>query len=166
LYFLLPDLPSATQVVEDLLLARVEARHIHVLARRGIDIGDLPEASVFQKTDLVHGAQVGAVLGALAGVLLGVLLVAYPPGNVSLQLITVLIAALVGAGFGLWSASLAGASVPNSKLTQFQHWIDRGGLLLMVDVRFAKAEGVTEVVLRRHPEAVLGGTDPTIPAFP
>lgn len=39
LYFLLPDLPSATQVVEDLLLARVEARHIHVLARRGSSTG-------------------------------------------------------------------------------------------------------------------------------
>jgi hypothetical protein len=49
LYFLLPDLPSAAQVVEDLSLARVEARHIPVLARRGTDIGDLPEASVFQK---------------------------------------------------------------------------------------------------------------------
>lgn len=36
----------------------------------------------------------------------------------------------------------------------------------MVDVRFATAEAVTEVVLRRHPEAVPGGTDPTIPAFP
>ena len=55
LYFLLPDLGSAKQSVEDLLLARVEARHIHVLGRRGADLGDLPEASVFQKTDLVHG---------------------------------------------------------------------------------------------------------------
>ena len=166
LYFVLPDLPSARQVVEELLLARIEAAHIHVLARRGTDLGDLPEASVFQKTDLIHGAQVGIVLGALGGALLGALLVAYPPGNIDLQQVTILIGAVVGACFGLWSASLVGASVPNSRLAQFRTWIDQGKLLLMVDVPFSKFESVTELVLRRHPEAVPGGVDPTIPAFP
>jgi hypothetical protein len=92
--------------------------------------------------------------------------VAFPPGAASLPPITVVAAAIIGAGFGLWSASLAGASVPNSKLRQFQDWIARGKLLLMVDVRFSKVETVTEVVLRHHPEALPGGTEPTIPAFP
>jgi len=71
LYFLLPDLKSARQVVNELLLARIEARRIHVLAQRGMDLEDLPEASVFQKTDVVHGAQVGVVLGAVGGALTG-----------------------------------------------------------------------------------------------
>lgn len=166
LYFLLPDLASARQSVEDLLLARVEARHIHVLARRGADLGDLPEASVFQKTDLVHGAQTGVVLGAIVGVLLGTLLVAYPPGGTPLQAVTILISAMIGACFGLWSASLAGASVPNSRLRQFQLWIDDGRLLLMVDVPYSQSDTVTELVTTRHPEAIPGGTEPTIPTFP
>ena len=79
LYFLLPDVPRARQVVDELLLARIEARHIHVLARRGTDLQDIPEASVLQKTDVVHGAQVGAVLGALAGLVGGILLVVFRP---------------------------------------------------------------------------------------
>jgi hypothetical protein len=166
LYFLLPDLGSARQVVDEILLARIEARRIHVLARRGMDIGDLPEASVFQKTDLVHGAQTGMVLGACLGALGGALLVAFPPGGFQLQLVTVLIAALLGAAFGIWVSSLVGASVPNSQLTQFDAWIDQGRLLLMVDVPFGQAERITELVTRRHPEAVPGGTEPTIPAFP
>lgn len=166
LYFLLPDLPSARQVVDELLLARIEARHIHILARRGMDIGDLPEASVFQKTDVVHGAQTGMALGACAGALGWALLVAFPPDGFNLQLGTILIAALLGAMFGLWVASLVGASVPNSQLTQFQMWIEHGKLLLMVDVPFGHAERITELVKHRHPEAVPGGIEPTIPAFP
>lgn len=166
LYFLLPDLKSARQVVNELLLARIEARRIHVLAQRGMDLEDLPEASVFQKTDVVHGAQVGVVLGAVGGALTGALLVVFPPGGANLQLVTVLIAALLGALFGFWVASLAGASVPNSRLQQFQGWIEQGKLLLMVDAPAGQADRITELLTRLHPEAVLGGTEPTIPAFP
>jgi hypothetical protein len=166
LYFLLPHLQSARQVVDDLLLARVEVRHIHVLARRGVDIGDLPEASVFQKTDLVHGALMGIVIGGALGTVAGFLLVSFPPGNVQLELVTVLILALAGALFGVWVASLVGATVPNSRLKQFRAWIDQGKLLLMVDVPFTEQERIVEIVRRRHPEAVPGGTEPTIPAFP
>ena len=78
LYFLLPDLASARQVMDDLLLARIEAHRVHVLAPRGFDLEDIPEASVLQKTDVVHGAQVGAMLGAGAGALGGILLVVFP----------------------------------------------------------------------------------------
>ena len=166
LYFVLPDQASARAVVDDLLLARIESRHIHVLARRDTDLQDLPEASVFQKTDIIHGAQVGAVLGALAGTIGGILLVIFPPTGFSLQLVAVLVAALLGALFGVWASSLAGASVPNSKLKRFQPSIEEGRLLLMVDVPFHDCERIAEVVARRHPDVVSGGTEPTIPAFP
>ena len=166
LYFMLPHVHSAKQVVDDLLLARIEARHIHVLAPRDAQIGDLPEASVFQKTDQVHGAQIGTLTGGLLGAVAGALLVTFPPGKMHLQLVTVLVLALVGAVFGLWVASLAGATVPNSRLKQFRVWIDQGKLLLMVDVPFSEQARIVEIVKRRHPEAVPGGSEPTIPAFP
>jgi hypothetical protein len=166
LYFMLPHADSARQVVDDLLLARIEARHIHVLAPRETQLGDLPEASVFQKTDLVHGAQVGALIGGLLGAVAGVLLVTFPPGKMQLELVTVLILAIAGAVFGLWVASLAGATVPNSRLKQFRAWIDQGKLLLMADVPFSQQARIVEIVRRRHPEAIGGGSEPTIPAFP
>src|SRR5439155_682216 len=40
LYWLLPDVESARRTVDDLLLARIEDRHMHVLARRGTDLAD------------------------------------------------------------------------------------------------------------------------------
>ena len=62
LYFLLPDVESARRAADDLLLARVEDRHMHFLARRGTELEELHETGYFIKTDLVLG---GAVLGAL-----------------------------------------------------------------------------------------------------
>jgi len=69
LYFVLPDLPSARKMMDDLLLARIEERHIHFLARPGMPMDGLHEANVLQSTDLVHGAQTGLVIGALLGVI-------------------------------------------------------------------------------------------------
>ena len=65
LYFLLPDLESARRTADDLLLARVDDRHMRFLARRGSDLGDLHEANYLQKTDMTHGASVGFALGGL-----------------------------------------------------------------------------------------------------
>src|SRR5215831_13222123 len=48
LYFLLPDLGSAIQTANDLLLARVEDSAMHFLARRGMSLGQLREASYLQ----------------------------------------------------------------------------------------------------------------------
>jgi hypothetical protein len=166
LYFLVPDLSSARQVVDDLLLARIEARRIHVLGRRDMPLDELPKANVLQKTDVIHGAQTGIILGAALGTLGGALFMIYPPGESNLPLVTILIGSLLGGLFGFWVASLVGASVPNSRLKPFQVWIERGMLLLMVDVPFRDAQRIGALVTRRHPEAVPGGTEPTIPAFP
>src|SRR5205807_5979168 len=108
LYFLLPDVESARRTADDLLLARVEDRHMHFLAKRGTDLGELHEASYLQKTDTVHGGLTGLVIGGIAGVVAGAVLVNFPPGGLALDLVAVLIAAIVGAGFGTWVASMVG----------------------------------------------------------
>ena len=69
MYVTLPDLASARQLANDLLLARIEDQHMHFLARRGTDLGELHEASYLQKTDAVHGASTGLVIGGVVGVL-------------------------------------------------------------------------------------------------
>jgi uncharacterized membrane protein YeaQ/YmgE (transglycosylase-associated protein family) len=166
LYFLLPDVPAAEQTLRDLLLARVEARHIHCLARRGTDLGDLPEAGVLQKTDAVHGAEVGMAIGGAAGIAAGALAVAFPPEGISLQLVTVLLAGVFGAVFGAWVSSMAGTAIPNSRLAGFYRAIEAGSVLMMVDVPLHRAQAIRELVARRHPEAVAAGVEPTIPAFP
>lgn len=166
LYFVLPDVASARLTSNDLLLARVEDRHMHFLARRGTDLGELNEATYLQKSDLVHGALVGLAIGGIGGLALGMLIVLYPVQGTHPQLIAVLVAAIVGALLGAWAASMAAASVPNSRLAQFREQIDRGAVLLIVDVPFGRVEQIRDLVLARHPEAHPGGQDTRFPAFP
>lgn len=166
LYFIMPDVPSARKMMEDLLLARIEERHIHFLARRGTPMEGLHEANHLQKSDLVHGAQVGLALGALLGFILGAVLVMTTITDDRWQIVTVLGAGVVGALFGAWVASMVGNSVPNSRLVQFQKAIEDGKLLLMVDVPEHRMNEVKDLIAARHPEAEDRGIDPHIPAFP
>ena len=166
LYFLLPDVASARLTANDLLLARVEDRHMRFLAKRGTDLGELHEASYVQKTDLMHGAGIGLGIGGVGGLLLGLLIITYPPEGTNPQLVAVLVAAVVGAALGAWISSMVAASVPNSRLKQFQSDIDNGKILLMVDVPYGQIAQIREVVVGRHPEAVPGGQETRFPAFP
>ena len=99
LYFVLPDVESARAMLNDLLLARIEVRHIHFLSRRDTLPDDLPQANVLQKTDIVHGAQMGVGIGAIVGAIAGALVVFFPPEGVTLKFVTVLIVAIGGALF-------------------------------------------------------------------
>lgn len=166
MYVTLPDLPSARQLANDLLLARIEDKHMHFLARRGTDLGELHEASYLQKTDAVHGAFLGMVIGGVVGICVGLLLVYFPPGGLSIQLVAVLIAAIIGAFLGTWVAAMVGLQVPNSQLKDFQGDIQEGKILLMLDIPASRYEEVRSVIARTHPEAVDRGTEATVPAFP
>jgi hypothetical protein len=157
LYFVLPDVESAQRTADDLLLARVEDRHMRFLARRGTALDPLHEAGYLDKTDIAHGAAVGLALGGVIGALTGALVVAYPPEGTNPQLVAVLIGMLIGAPLGGWMASMAGAAVPNSRLRQFQADMEAGRVLMMVDVPYRRVEEITDLVVSRHPEAVPRG---------
>lgn len=166
LYFLLPDVESARRTADDLLLARVDDRHMHFLARRGTDLGELREATFLHKSDLVHGAGTGLLLGVLGGVVLGCVLLLYPPEGTRPGPVVLLVCAVLGGLLGAWMASMAGAAVPNSRLKAFDADIARGKVLLMLDVAYDRVDELREIVLARHPEAVAGGQASRYPAFP
>ena len=166
LYFLLPDVESARQTANDLLLARVEDRHMRFLAKRGTDLGELHEASYAQKSDLIHGAGIGLAIGGAIGFVLGLVIVLYPPEGTNPRMVAVLIAAIVGAALGAWMSSMVAAAVPNSRLKQFQDDIEKGKVLLMVDVPYSQIGQIRELVMKRHPEALPRGQETRFPAFP
>jgi hypothetical protein len=166
LYFLLPDVESARRTADDLLLARVEDRHMHFLARRGTDLGELREASFLHKSDLVHGAGTGLLLGLLGGVVLGAVLLLYPPDGTRPGPVALVVCTVIGGVLGAWMASMAGAAVPNSRLKAFDADIAGGKVLLMLDVPYGRVDEIREIVVARHPEAVPGGQASRYPAFP
>jgi hypothetical protein len=166
LYFLLPDVASATRTANDLLLARVDDRRMHFLAKRGTDLGELHEASYLFKTDLMRGAGIGLALGLLGGVVLGSIIVNYPPEGTHPGLAAAMIATIVGTALGVWMGSMAAIAVPNSRLKSFSAEIDRGKVLLIVDVPYQQVDHVRAVLSSRHPEVVLSAQEARYPAFP
>jgi hypothetical protein len=166
LYYVMPDLASARRMMDDLLLARIEDRHIHFLAKRGTPMDGLHEANVLQKTDIVHGAKLGTAMGAGLGCLAGALLIWFPPTDGIPQVLAVVVATAGGAAFGAWTSSMAAVAVPNSRLKRFAAAIEEGKILLMVDVPEHRVEEIHALLSRVHPEAADEGVEPNIPAFP
>jgi len=164
LYFLLPDLPDAKTIVNELLIARIDDHHIHVMAKEGTSLGDLPEATLFQKSDFVHSIETGMVVGGISGLVGGVIaIVALQLG--SMMGLIVLGCTIFGAGFGIWTSGMIGSSIKNTRLKEFEQSMEDGKILIMVDVPTEKIESITEQV-KKHKEIILGGEDHTMPAFP
>src|SRR5512147_878508 len=73
LYFLLPGIESAKTIVDELLLARIEERHIHIAAadHHALSEANLPEANLLQESDFVPAVQRGLAIGGASGVVAG-----------------------------------------------------------------------------------------------
>lgn len=166
LYFILSDVNSARWMRDEMLLARIGRRHIQFLARRGLLPGHLREASVPQKTGLMRDTQFGVLVGAAMGCIGGLLAAFYVPGGLSFHLMIVLIGGVAGSTLGAWFSSMAASAVPNRKVEAFHHDIEQGRVLMMIDVPVWRICDVSRLVATRYPEAVAGGIEPTIPAFP
>lgn len=166
LYFMVPDAKSARQIHDELLLARIEDGHIHVMARDSVALGGLQEATFLQKSDFVHGAETGLAVGGGIGIIAGLVAILFPPAGVDLQLVTILLTALVGAAFGAWASSMIASSIPNSRLRAFESAITAGHIHHHQDVPSGRVDEIRKLVASHHPEAMGSGIEPTIPAFP
>ena len=166
LYFLLPDVKTAKAVFNKLLLARIEQEHVFFLAREGMSLSDLPEATMLQKSDELHGLAVGLVVGGATGAVAGVIAMMFPPSGLAMGLGVILAMSLIGAIVGVWASGMIAADVPNTRLRKFTRDIEQGKILLMVDVPKDQIGEISDMIREQCPDAAARGRDPTIPAFP
>ena len=164
LYFLLPNLDVTHKVVDELLLARIEERHIHVIAKEGTPLKDLPEASLIQKSDFVPAVERGVAMGGATGIAAGLVAIALP--GVVIAGGALLAMGLAGAGMGAWLGGMIGMDVENTHIKQFEKSIQEGHILVLVDVPKDRVDEIQESVKKHHSDADFEGTEPTIPAFP
>ena len=166
LYFMVPDIDTANTVVDELLLKRVDEHHIHVVAKEGTPMGDLPEANLLQKSDFIPAMERGLAVGGITGLLAGLAAMTFPPAGLVLAGGAVLGTSLAGAGIGAWISGMIGMDVPNSQIERFTDAIEKGEVLMMVDIPKERVEEIEALVQQHHPDADMGGTEPHIPAFP
>ncbi|NOQ49476.1 MAG: DUF1269 domain-containing protein [Nitrosomonadaceae bacterium] len=166
IYFLVPDVSTTKRIVDELLLARIDDRHIHVIAKSGTPMEDLPEANLFQKSDFIPAVERGLALGGSVGILAGLVAITLPASAPMLAGGVLLMATLSGAGIGAWAGGMIGVSVGNTRIKQFEDAIEAGQLLLLADVPKSRVEEIEERVQQHIPQVEIEGTEPTIPAFP
>jgi len=164
LYYLLSDIPSTREIVNELLLARIDEPHIHVLAKDNTSMADLPKATFMQTSDIVHGIETGLVIGGLTGLVVSLI------ATLSLELgsmvgVVILSCTLLGSLLGIWTSSMVGSNVRNSRLRGFESAIEDGKVLLMVDVPQQRVEDISSKI-ESHEQAHKEGSEPSIPAFP
>jgi len=165
LYYLHPDIDSARRSLDELLLARIEERYIRFMTDGRPLPADLPEASLLHKTDVLHGAAFGMLCGAGLGLGLAFLIVNYLDLHEARALIF-LASTIVGILFGGWAASLVGAAIPNSQLQKFQSELEKGKLLMILDVPARRIRQIEEILQQKHPEMQFCGEDTHRPVFP
>ncbi len=166
LYFLVPNVDSAKDIVKELLLNHVPEDKIHVIAREGTPLEDLPQGGIRHRTDLIPSLERGAAIGGATGALAGLAAIALPGLGLVLGGGAILALTAGGAGVGAWASSLQGISTPNSQLEPFWDKIQQGELLMMIDVPKDRVDEIDRMVKKHHPEAEIAGTEPDVPFFP
>ncbi len=155
LYFLIPDTGHAQAVVDDLDAFGINTAAMHVLAKPGIDLGDLPVATGRQRADT--GARLETILwdGNLAiyflalFALIAMLYLQFAWYWLLLPAAVMVVTFLMGIIFT--------SRVPNVHLSEFRDAMHHGELLLMVDVPLWQVQRVETLVHTQHPEATAGG---------
>jgi hypothetical protein len=143
IYWLLPDRESAWATMDDLLLAGIEVKHIHFVAKEGTDMTGLHAANVLQTSDVVRSAEMGLLIGGGVGGLLGALVaVHYPITGDEPQWGIAAVLAIFGALFGTWTSTMIGVSIPSKRLQRFAPQIEEGQILMMVDVPLWRVEQI------------------------
>jgi len=166
MYFVIPSTSLARKIHNELLLSRVAESKMHVIAREDVDLNDLPEANIFQKSDLLHSIQTGIPIGGLTGVILGALAVSLGAVKPGYEGVTIMLTVFAGLFLGVFASTLIAVNVPNTRHRQFETEVSSGKILFIVDVPVEKVQAITEMITSHHPDADMRGLEPNIPAFP
>ncbi len=159
IYFLLPDIGHCKFLVEKLKDTGLSDQYIHVLAAAETPMEGLHEASIFDKTELKHGVEMGLGVGGIAGLLAGLLAVTFPPAGLVLAGQAVIFGtALAGAGFGSIITALISSDIPHHDVERFEMAIANGKVLLMLDVPGSVVRMTVEMIERLDPEVEISFT--------
>lgn len=153
LFFLTPTVESCKIIVNELEAQGIPHSHLHVIASIDQSLTALPEATIWEKSELSHGIKWGTGLGGTAGLLGGVLAVTFPPAGLILGGGALLAGVAAGAGFGAAVMAMMKSHEHNHQLDDYKHEIENGELLLMVDIPKTEVEKISGSILKHHPEA-------------
>ena len=150
LHCMIPTEDMAERIISELRSEGVSEDDLGVIGGHSARAQLLPVADVAETSDVKPALKKGAVVGGTAGLLAGLTAAVIPGGFVVGG--AGLVGMTVGGGlFGAWASSLVGISVPSRALARFQDAIDRGELLLILNLRHIPQNKALAIITRHHP---------------
>lgn len=151
LEFIFPDVKTARHAWKEMLLACVEDKHIHFMAKPTVSLGKLHPANVLERTDTIHEGEWGILIGAGLGLLAGILALAFPPWYTDMHWSGILaITTFFGIITGAVGMALLGVNLPNSDFDALQDEIAQGEVLMIVSVPLHRVKEIRQIVDRLH----------------
>ena len=166
IYFLVPNIDVTKRIVDELLLARIAERHIHIIAKPGTALENLPEANLLQKSDFIPATEQGVAIGGATGMLAGLVAIALPGTAPVIAGGVLLASTLAGAGVGSWLGGMVGMSYDSRRIKEFEDAIEAGHFLVLADVPMDRVDEIEEKVKQHIPQVEVEQTEPHVPAFP
>ncbi|TBR39495.1 MULTISPECIES: hypothetical protein [Dyella] len=123
----------------------IESRCISLIARHDIELESIPDQRRVVTNDFYPAAARGVVGGGASGLLVGLVAIVIPPLGLTLAGVGAM--TLIGATMGAWASALAGASLPDPVRRKFEHEIEQGSILVVLD---GKREVMPHVDLVMH----------------
>lgn len=159
--FSVPGTQTALQIVDFLKARGLGESDISVLGNEATEVSAIPEAGEFHN-DVIPAAKRGLALGGATGLLAGLGGALVAPGLV-IGGAALALATAGGATFGVLASSLIGSSVPNSQIRKYEQVLERGELLMIVDIDDERVADITEKLRLQHPTAAFMGEVEDIP---
>lgn len=161
LYFTIPGIKHAQDVVNDLINFNVSRDNMHAMSNKHVSLGDLPSASSRQIEDRAHSIESTLWKTNLSIFAIAFSILIYSIFTQSHFISIIMLALMVTTltiGF-IWS------SIPDTPVSEFSDSMRHNEILLMVDVPHKRVKEVGDQVNKHHPETVAGGTSWMIHAF-
>ncbi len=162
LFFLLPDVEHAREVVSELNQMGIDQTHMHVIACDNIDTTGLPPSTPLQKQDGIYKIEQFMWNANLAVFALSLFFTLYlflnnSPAAALIPLTIMIITFVSGCIFML--------KVPSIHLSEFETAISHGEILLVVNTRKNQVHQLENFVQHEHPEVIPAGIGWTLEVF-
>jgi hypothetical protein len=160
LYFLTRDIDAADEISERLHKAGITDWNFHVLSKNKSELHRhrLHATTPLQELDIIRGGEIGVIVGVLAGAIAALVFLRV---GFDLNWLGFSAAVVLFALFGTWLGGMIGVSSENYKIRRFHNFIERGYLLLMVDVAKDQQKGFMDII-SLYPTVSPAGEDTTV----
>jgi hypothetical protein len=139
------DIYAAELAVDALRQAGLSDDNISLIARRDIELSQIPDDQRNTSDDFGRGGVKGMFAGGGSGLLVGLVAIGVPP--LGLTLAGAAVMAVTGAAVGGWVGMLAGTAAPGPVRRKFEDEIVAGHVLVVVDGKHGDLAAVDEVLL-------------------